>query len=374
MHRHIISAALVALLTVFVVKVSAQHGQSGFCGDCHTMHNSQDGMPMRLDGLSEPLPMMLRADCVGCHMGQNSTVNVAASTTNASRRTVVRGMRNSVPGPRVMSESPPTYIWGDSAGVSNGTLAGGSFYWTVINDAFGHNVTDIPGIQPDNRLGKNPPGGTALTSSLRCAGTNGCHGNGTIADQLNSLEKAHHTNVQGVVDGRTVGGSYRFLLGVRGLEDTDWEWTVSINDHNHYAGEVRTVETSPASSATMSGFCAKCHGNFHNNSSGQSSAGEGGASGFASPWVRHPNDYDMAVSGEYAGYATYDNKVPVARTAGRLASGTSDAVDANQRIIMCLTCHRAHGSPYNAMLRWNYRGWPGSGGQDGCQLCHTAKR
>ncbi|RJX24398.1 MAG: hypothetical protein C4563_00425 [Desulfobulbus sp.] len=373
MHRHIIPSALVLLLTALVCDVSAQHGHTGFCGDCHTMHNSQDGQPMRFDSAAQPLPQLLRGDCVSCHMGLNSSTNLAATTSKIGRRSVVRGMQASSPGPRVMSESPPTYIWGDSAGRSGGTLAGGNFYWVAINDAFGHNVTTIPGVPPDGRLGNTPPGGPPLSSSLRCAGTNGCHGNTMIEDQLLSLEKAHHSNVQGTVDGVTVGGSYRFLLGVKGVEDPDWEWTVSDQDHNHYAGEVRTVETNLPSQATMSGFCARCHGDFHNASSGKTSAGEGGPSGFASPWIRHPNDYDMSAREEYSAYAGYDVRAPVARASAVMTTGSDGAAGANQRIIMCLTCHRAHGSPNNAMLRWNYRGWPGPGGQDGCQLCHTTK-
>ena len=374
MHRSIIPFVLVVLLLTSAENSLAQHGHTGMCADCHSMHNSQDGLPLRYDGGLTPLPLMLRADCVSCHTGLNSQGAFAASSAKETRAAAVQGIYSGAPSPRVMSVTPPVYSWGDSSGENGGILAGGNFYWVTINEAYGHNVTSIPGMLPDSRLGTTPPGGTTLSSPLQCAGLNGCHGDPSVsAVPLLSLDKAHHTNSLGVVDGVTVGSSYRFLLGVRGEEDRDWEWTVSATDHNLYAGQVRAVETTPPSAATMSGNCAKCHGDFHNSATGKSGAGEGGSSGFVSPWVRHPNDYDMSLTGDYAGYSSYATKAPVARTPGTIGMGSKAAAGANQRIIMCLTCHRAHGSPYYAMLRWNYRGWPGPGGQDGCQICHTSK-
>lgn len=376
MQRNIIPTSLAALLIFMAGPAEAGGGHTGgVCYDCHSMHNSQDGMPMRFDGIASPLPMLLRGDCVTCHTGLASmTQNAAASVKKSVKANAVKGISNWSFSPPVMSLTPPTYTWGNSSGINGGTLAGGSFYWVASNDALGHNVTAIPGIMPDTRLGKTPPGGAALTSPLQCAGVNGCHGDAEVsANPLRSLAQGHHTNARGEVDGKTVGTSYRFLLGVRGVEDDDWEWTVSDTDHNLYVGEVRAVDTTRPSAATISGNCAKCHGDFHNSASGRATAGEGGDTGFVSPWVRHPNDYDMGMTGDYAGYATYNSKVPVARTTGTLSMGSNAAVRGNQRIIMCLTCHRAHGSPYSAMLRWNYRAWPAAANQNGCQVCHTSK-
>lgn len=379
MPRYLLPSALVVLLLVLATPSVAQHTHTGTCAECHTMHNSQDGQPMRFDGLSSPLPLMLRADCVNCHLGLGipppspglGAVASSAAKVSGSSRSRKFDMPNS---PQVISHSPPTYTWGDSSGISGGTLAGGSFYWVAGNDAYGHNVTAIPGVLPDMRHGTTPPGGAAMGSPVQCAGTNGCHGDAEVSSNpLLAMAGAHHINASGEVDGRTVGSSFRFLLGVQGIEDPDWEWTVSATDHNHYVGEVRKVDTSPPRAGTMSGFCAKCHGDFHNSATGKAGAGEGGQTGFSSPWVRHPNDYDMTQSGEYAGYVTYDSKAPLARTTGTLSAGADSSVGANQRVIMCLTCHRAHGSPNYAMLRWNYRAWPGPRGQDGCQVCHSSK-
>lgn len=374
MARYMIPTAIAVLLVAFAGTATAQHTHMGTCSECHSMHNSQDGQPLRFDGGATPLALLLRADCVSCHAGLNSPANFAPSPARARRISSTGTLNTTVSSPRITAFSPPTYTWGDSPGINGGVLAGGSFYWVTINDAYGHNDTTIPGVMPDSRFGNTPPGGTTLTSPLQCAGTNGCHGDPSVSSvPLLALNKAHHNNISGTVDGTTVGRSYRFLLGVKGVEDPDWEWTVSGNDHNRYAGEVRMVENRSPSAATISGNCAKCHGDFHNSTAGSPNSGIGGTSGLVSPWLRHPNDYDMSLAGEFSGYKTYDTKIPLARTTGTISAGANASVSANQRVIMCLTCHRAHGSPYHAMLRWNYRAWPGPGGQDGCQVCHTAK-
>lgn len=329
---------------------------------------------MRFDNDAQPLPLLLRADCVFCHTGQMSP-----STLDR---------------PRVLSTSNPTYTWGDTTSGSNTTLAGGNFFYVNLQDYNGHNVRGVSG--QDGILFDIPPGspgGLGLPSDgnpspqLQCAGVNGCHGDSTISTvPLNSLGSAHHTNATGVdIDGTSVGKSYRFLNGVLGWEDDDWEFTSSSTDHNRYVGEDRANSNLPASATTISGFCARCHGDFHNITSGGGTTGISNSDPImSSPWLRHPIDYDMAVpsdfpaTSDYANYAAYDTRVPVARISSRLSANGNDAVANDQAIIMCLTCHRAHGSPNHSSLRWNYRAWPQddpitNSPQDGCQICHTSK-
>ena len=107
----------------------------------------------------------------------------------------------------------------------------------------------------------------------------------------------------------------------------------------------------------------------------------------ASPWIRHPTDYDMVAnqgSGtEYYGYTTYDPMVPVGRMgtavsawgADQLVNGAS--ASSNDAVVMCISCHRAHGSPYADLLRWDYSTMVAGGGlpttSAGCFTCHTTK-
>lgn len=48
------------------------------CSDCHTMHNTKDGQPMRYDEVAAPASLLLRAAsvtalCLACHGGSNPT-------------------------------------------------------------------------------------------------------------------------------------------------------------------------------------------------------------------------------------------------------------------------------------------------------------
>jgi hypothetical protein len=94
-------------------------------------------------------------------------------------------------------------------------------------------------------------------------------------------------------------------------------------------------------------------------------------------WKRHPTDISMPGSGtEYAGYTVYDPEVPVARTViPQTPSGVVNPDGSTDDIVMCLSCHTAHASRYESMLRFNYydmiAGDPSSSG--GCFVCHTEK-
>jgi len=59
-----------------------------------------------------------------------------------------------------------------------------------------------------------------------------------------------------------------------------------------------------------------------------------------------------------------------------LISGTvSSVVTPGTDRVMCLSCHRAHGSPYLDMLRWDYNTMiaADSTKSGGCFICHTNK-
>jgi len=80
-------------------------------------------------------------------------------------------------------------------------------------------------------------------------------------------------------------------------------------------------------------------------------------------WIRYPSD--AALPETYA-YTVYEPLAPVARPDLSGYSGPSPTVTPGTDLVMCLSCHRAHGSPYASMLRWS-----GSEEDDGCKICHT---
>jgi len=355
---------------------------SGVCSNCHTMHNSQGGVGEvetyssgQLTTDSNPQDQLLKASCIACHTGSS-------------------GATNTHDAPIVLHTSNPT---GQGAGK---TLAGGDFYWVADGlgdaDSKGHNVAGISG--EDAAISYTPPGldlnatpgalsdGTIgstwdSTNQLTCAGTNGCHGKHSVADPDSAISGAHHSNTDGtstvatVAD--TVGNSYRFLGGIKGLEDSEWNWNETNAKHNEYYGVDGSIITDYGNKDTISYSCAQCHGNFHNDA----------GTGTSSPWIRHPTDIvlpDATTNKEYQYYNPDDSNLysveaPVARgivpATGSSSTVTTGGKGADGAIVMCLSCHRAHGSPEPDILRWTYNGMTaGIGTSDtGCFTCHTTK-
>ncbi|MFA5701561.1 MAG: cytochrome c3 family protein [Desulfuromonas sp.] len=361
---------------------------SGPCSDCHTMHNSQNGVVdttlagAPLDG--GPSRSLTKGDCVGCHTGANDgTGNI----------------------PYVTDTTAPTYTSAD--GATGNTLAGGSFYWVATGaDAKGHNVLNIAAGKDSNMPNLNPPGWDPAVSNseiangeatwskqLTCAGTYGCHGPHGAEDDFQDLAGAHHGD-DAVIDGSTAAKSFRFLNGIIGYEDPNWEYRPTKTARNEYHGVARKTISAAGSETdqkTISYFCATCHGNYHSGA-GVSYAGQDTNIG-ENPWLRHPSDYDMAdtaVGSEYRSYnqdGTYSVEAPVAFDLGASVTKGSHALNTvaftgGKAIVTCISCHRAHGSPHDDLLRWAYSPTndvgavmsAGSGaGNVGCFVCHTSK-
>jgi len=327
------------------------------CGACHTMHNSQDGTSVSPTGLVAAQSALLRDTCYGCHTGTNDGSE-----------------------PYVLQASPPDYLATGTEATHN-TLAGGTFYWVSIGDYLkGHDVAGIAPVQ-NARTAPGAQTGTGFfnaTSPLTCAGTSGCHGDAGIQSETASIYGSHHSDV--AIDGLSVAGSYRFIDGILGFEDPDWEYTVTPVLHNQYKGVDRSTDND--ANGTISHLCTKCHGDFHY---GATPAGVSDTS-FDSPWIRHPVDYDMAdlviadPTIEYANYGdgaagTYNVRTPVGSVDVSAPLSTNLLSTSGEAIIVCISCHRAHGSRWDYSLRWNYKGWPdlANDGYNGCGDCHTAK-
>ena len=161
-------------------------------------------------------------------------------------------------------------------------------------------------------------------------------------------------------------------------------------DHNQYHGNNRTSNTA-TDNTTISHLCCECHGLFH----------AAADTTFASPWIRHPTDFDLtdATGTEYAQYnntdgngtdGTYSTLAPVGSDMGSLTGdpdgsaqiisdiyGTPPTGVTDIAIVTCISCHRAHGSEYDDLLRWDYitgtSAGSGANTDSGCFVCHTTK-
>jgi hypothetical protein len=266
----------------------------------------------------------------------------------------------------------------------NEDLAAGNFYY--VADGYdpdyskGHNVFGISTEEnpPLNRApgfieGVVIPGGIGPLDwpdqkQLTCAGTWGCHGNRSIEDPYEAIRGAHHSD-DSEIDGSTVGKSYRFLYGITGVEHENWEYLATIDNHNGYKGDITHTTMD-----TISYLCGECHAKFHPhpNLGGIFDVGLV----FNPVWKRHPADiafftvHSGYAESEYEGYIRYSLEAPVAF---ERPTGKETEVNENS-IVMCLSCHRSHASPYMSMLRWDYDNMFVSVDVGiGCITCHTRK-
>jgi len=331
--------ALIGLVTAVLCTIAgmgaamvSKTGTDAYCNLCHEGGNGTDGTTTQT--------------CVECH--SSNTYSTTYELSGGGEIVTVPVVNYTG------SEEPSTY------------LAGGNFYWVVnLGDSYGHNVRDISDKDGDLDVA---PGGEGHT----CADWS-CHGSLTYPDtvhghlRINGCRGCHYTvmhhgdDPQGQVVGPD-GGWYRFLCpdhdptkgggGVAGIEDPGWEENPTAAQHNSYYG-VCDKDDHWVEPQAMSDYCSGCHQAYH--APGWWADNGGGEE----PWHRHPSDWPLPASGEYASYTVYDPLVPVARP--DLSSFDAPIVRPGTDIVMCLSCHRAHGSPYPKMLRWDLTG---------CLNCH----
>jgi len=386
-------SALVFTFAAFLLFSSATlccAAVTGDCVNCHTMHNSQDGSAVAHsgsgaawngDGISggdstNPLGNLLISGCVGCHSNTGSETIITIGTSKV---------------PIVYNQTEPAL-----------PLAGGNFYWVESSgDAYGHNVAGIS--SSDSALSAQPPG-TLTFNAGEGRLCEPCHFDLSIPEAAGwawgtnngGCEACHvprhHANGTNLVVGQEEGW-YRFLgsamfrasnnemstpTGVVGIEDDDWEQTVSAADHNVYQGAVGYGNKGAGAGideGSIGQICVGCHGQFHHEYAGDANAG----SGMTDPsgaWIRHPADILIPATGEYADFNTYNPMTPV----GMLNVTTGDAnfqnISNSRNVVNCISCHRAHGSPYPDMLRWDYTNDCNANATNancGCFTCHTAK-
>ncbi|ADH85109.1 hypothetical protein [Desulfurivibrio alkaliphilus] len=409
------SAVLAGAALLLLPAAAAATGIIGQCADCHTMHNSEQGQQVAVRGLGGEetgggaIMNLLRMDCIACHAQDPSGPKIA----------VLDG-----------GSAVPQVYHGDTT-----DLAGGNFRHLAEGGARkGHNVVDLFDTDPQNS--GNAPGDLRNMTQghnfemLTCAGAKGCHGTRSQALQsyqdgednitiervgIAAVSGAHHQSFDGAKepeqigagegfhDGTHLASSYRFLRGLKGYgNETDRWQNVNAGSHNEYYGSTNTIGSDTATGCnrchvpqagydgsqgrsarfalestiaipnqSMSGLCITCHGNFH--SSGGGDIASNGASG---AFLRHPSDYVIPNRGEYAAYTEYNITAPVARPT--LYTEASSNVTAGTDMVMCLSCHQAHATPYDGMLRFDYADmvagdFDSSGGLVGCMACHTTK-
>ena len=334
-----IMLAAAAMVAAFSCPALAQ--VSGQCDNCHTMHYSQGGVST-MYGADGPYEALLINDCLGCHTAKTS-------------------------GDPYEDATP--FVTGTN--LSDDACCAGGFFPDTMGT--GDNDDDHHGISVSQT---NAPAGydgsfytgTTVGNGLGCAGSNGCHGNETDVNDMKAIKGGHHDTslAYRMLYAETAGT----LKAVEGDGATDYEELIistpattpsyGTNANLYCAG------TASTNKATINDLCAKCHGVFH--------GGTAADTGTGSPWIRHPTE--NAISTDWTiGASTYtllgkdikDN--PVGFDAA--------TVDNAEKRVLCVSCHRAHGTDNDDLIRWPYTEM--LAGQStpvthGCLGCHDAQQ
>ena len=343
-----------ALVAVFWGSAMAQ--VTGQCSNCHTMHYSQHGLepgdtdfptlaPYDKWASGGPFGSLVVNDCRGCH-------------TTTGDDPFVDG-----------------YPYVKSSVTLANYLAGGYF----TDGGGSHNdeshtldFGELPvGYETDFSSNGDWYEGDTSTTGLTCAGSSGCHGLETTANEAEAIAGGHHgNNIELGWRLLTVGNLPLLGKDTYTEENDPKDYEEALNAastptgdefHNLYSGG--TVATGKSS---ISKLCGKCHGEFHSDT--QNTGGE---------WIRHPTDvalpgdWEIPTDGDsYTADDYKNNPVGTPTAILSVAGGGADTVYAT-----CLSCHRAHGSDVDDILRWGYDTQQADSSTTyGCLGCHNKQR
>lgn len=276
------------------------------CSSCHTMHNSQNGQLVDPDSPTGNAYLLKDSSpsdtCLGCHANYGQFFG----------------------------------------GLGYGP--GGDFYWLTksyssssTGDSHGHNiVAPGRGIAQDATLA-TAPGGDFDSQYLGCTSCHDPHGNQNFRILYGDGAGPKYD-----------GGRYEFN------NDAPIAFGNSRKTYPGSGGEETNSQHTVYKSG-MSGWCGNCHAGFlsQGNANHVHKVDQGIGSSIAASYNAYISTDDLTGGDALTSYlqfvpfedlsATEDTVDPENYTAG------PEATDQ----VMCLTCHRAHASPFADVARWD---------------------
>lgn len=348
--------AMAALMTLGLGSAAFAFHSGGVahCDGCHTMHNSQDGIPYESHGHGG-------GGDVGTGHNSYLTVGTDPSSTCLNCHISIY---------QAMSSDGSVYS------------PGGDFWWMTqdtpgprgaVNAAEhkGHNtIANDFGIVAEGTLTNGPSNG-AVTYQSAWLGCNSCHD--PHGKKNNNINPEPIIGSGSYGEAGTAYGNYRLLggIGYDGGEQASGIAFVAgaplaVGLHT-YRGD--TVPTPAGQGwderdnnhvdygSGMSEWCANCHSGFTAISSLEHrhpASNNAHLNGFGATYDSYVATGDLTGSNG----TSYDRLVPFERGVESTANiatldpASTNGPDTNSNV-MCLTCHRAHASPWNDALRWD---------------------
>ena len=316
--------ASASLLTMaFAGSAMAFHaGGVAHCDGCHSMHNSATDNPR--SGSATAADLMKGSDasstCLNCHSGSAGSYHIA--TPNGG--TMSQG------GDFFWVKTDYSYT---SRGTSLATSTGQSHGHNIVAADFGYAVDTV---------NATAPGGSMPANTLGCTSCHDPHGqvNGGTDNGTAAISVSGSYGAAAPADG-SIRGNYR-ILGDNGYKQITSGAPIATAD----GSSGLKVQYGQG----MSSWCLSCHSAFNDNAN------------------MHPTNVPVPMatynsykaSGDFTGVVAtaFDALVPFERG---IADGSDPALAVTSTVgvedatdqVMCLSCHRAHGSAFENGLRWD---------------------
>lgn len=280
--------------------IAFHQGGVGACNGCHLMH--EDTVAINGNLLLAESPSDL---CLMCH---------------AESYGAVLGSDPLVPPPE-KGGGNFTYLFEDNLNdAANGMIN------PILGEAAGHSIVAAgQGLAPDSRYAF-APGGSFPSRELGCTSCHDPHGTDSFR-MLNSIGVVQN----GVATFTRQAPAAAGISIVVGVEST--------SNHSAY-------------NSGMTGWCGNCHGNnYHQRATGGSSFRHPTNRALGPSVSQQYNLYNGTASPTGGNQATaFIPEVPF-EDLSMMTASTSGPNPSSR--IMCLTCHRAHGSSAPSALRWD---------------------
>jgi predicted CXXCH cytochrome family protein len=372
-----VTLAVAASALLLAAPAMAFHdGGVAKCEGCHTMHNSVDGAAMGGGGKQTYANGTQFAAAGYLLQGNGSTSDACLVCHQADGDTGPSSYHISTVSTNL---DPATNKWPLQMG------PGGDFGWINLNTGSkykrGHNVVaPTHNYTADGRFTALSPGGTYPAALFNCASCHDPHGKFRYVSDGTSYGPEVTTGAPivesssypvGVVAANEAVGVYRILGGagyspksIAGAHTFTDKAPIAVTTSG-YNGSEATAQKVVAYGSNMSEWCANCHQALYENSYVSGEAGHthpaGNGEKLDSFIVTAYNAYIASGNPVGAkGVAGYSTLVPFetgATMANRAAletdlaaGGPTAAATSN---VSCLSCHRAHASGFNSMLRYD---------------------
>jgi hypothetical protein len=284
---------------------------------------------------------------------------------------------------------------------------GGDFYWLnktftwsggeSLADSHGHNVVALDfGLSQDLRLAESP-GGNYRSENLSCISCHDPHGKTGGGTRSGALPVSASGSYGELPGGVSVTGSYRLLGdshykggGAAAADGYQFFHDAPVARQNTLKRFGESDGSHVDYGTGMSEWCGNCHGAILQDShlGAGSFAHPGGSnvmlsSETVSMYDAYINTGDLTANGTGTGDAAtaYLQFVPFERGTSdpRLLDPSSTKGPDTNSTIMCLTCHRAHGSAFRSAGRWDFDAallaeshpGPGDGGVSGNDVLNS---